>query len=99
MLPLRRNPILQSRQLSRFYTVSAATGRGVQRERGAVISPESVWRQIETGAGTSLNFEASRIGHPGCNRYALCLDANGTLYDAFPDASFITRLQTATAAM
>ena len=62
-----------------------------------VISPESVWRQIELGAGTSLNFEASRIGHPGCNRYALCLEANGALYDAFSDVSFITELQGATA--
>jgi hypothetical protein len=81
------------------FQLQAAAGRGVQRERGTVISPESVWRQIEVGAGTSLNFEASRIGHPRCNRYALCLEANGTLYDAFSDASFITRLQTATAAM
>jgi hypothetical protein len=79
------------------FQLQAATGRGVQRERGAVISPESVWRQIEVGAGTSLNFEASRIGHPGCNRYALCLEANGTLYDAFSDVNFITELQAATA--
>jgi hypothetical protein len=79
------------------FQLQAATGRGVQRERGTVISPESVWRQIEVGAGTSLNFEASRIGHPGCNRYALCLEANGTLYDAFSDVSFITELQAATA--
>jgi hypothetical protein len=79
------------------FQLQAATGRGVQRERGTVISPESVCRQIEVGAGTSLNFEASRIGHPGCNRYALCLEANGTLYDAFSDASFIAELQAATA--
>src|SRR5438128_2933824 len=79
------------------FQLQAATGRGVQRGRGAGISPESVWRQIEAGAGTSLNFEASRIGHPGCNRYALCLEANGTLYDAFSDTSFITELQAATA--
>lgn len=79
------------------FQLQAATGRGVQREHGAVISPESVWREIETGAGTSLNFEASRIGHPGCNRYALCLEANGTLYDGFSDVSFIAALQAATA--
>jgi hypothetical protein len=81
------------------FQLQAATGRGVQRERGVVISPERVWRQIEAGAGTSLNFEASRIGHSGCNRYALCLEANGTLYDAFSDVSFITELQAATAGM
>jgi pyruvate-formate lyase-activating enzyme len=81
------------------FQLQAATGRGVQRGRGVVISPESVWRQIELGAGTSLNFEASRIGHPGCNRYALCLEANDTLYDAFSDVSFITDLQAATAGM
>ncbi len=79
------------------FQLQAAAGRGVRRGRGAGISPESVWRQIEAGAGTSLNFEASRIGHPGCNRYALCLEANGALYDAFSDASFINELQTATA--
>jgi pyruvate-formate lyase-activating enzyme len=79
------------------FQVQAATGRGVQRGHCSGIAPESVWRQIEAGAGTSLNFEASRIGHPGCNRYALCLEANGTLYDAFSDVSFITELQAATA--
>jgi molybdenum cofactor biosynthesis enzyme MoaA len=79
------------------FQLQAATGRGVQRGRGAVISPESVWRQIEAGAGTALDFEASRIGHPSCNRYALCLEANGTLYDAFSDVSLISELQAATA--
>ena len=79
------------------FQLQAATGRGVQRERGTVISPESVWRQLELGAGTALNFEASRIGHPGCNRYALCLEANGTLYDTFSDAGFVADLQAATA--
>jgi hypothetical protein len=31
------------------FQLQAATGRGVQRERGAVISPERVWRRIEAG--------------------------------------------------
>lgn len=81
------------------FQLQAETGRGVQRKRSSVITLESAVKQIERGAGTSINFSASLIGHPGCNRYGLCLEANGRLYDAFDDPGFIARIQSATAGL
>jgi len=79
------------------FQLAADTGRGVTGNRGEAITPESVARQIEAGAGTSINFLASLAGHPACNRYAMCLAAGGRLFDAFDDAQFIGRMQSATA--
>jgi len=81
------------------FQLQAETGRGIQGKRSSLISLESVAAQIERGAGTSINFAASLVGHPGCNRYGMCLEANGRLYDAFDDPSFIARIQTATAGL
>jgi len=79
------------------FQLQAETGRGVQGKRSSLITLESVARQIERGAGTTINFAASLIGHPACNRYGLCLEANGNLYDALDDARFVGRAQAATA--
>ncbi len=79
------------------FQLQAETGRGVQGRRSVLISLESVAKQIERGAGTTINFAASLVGHPGCNRYGLCLEANGRLYDAFDAPAFIARIQSATA--
>jgi hypothetical protein len=49
------------------------------------------------GAGVRINFQTSLIGHPACNRYGMCLEANGKLFDAFDDAAFIGRMHSATA--
>jgi pyruvate-formate lyase-activating enzyme len=81
------------------FQLQAETGRGAQGKRSSVITLESVAMQIERGAGTSINFAASLIGHPGCNRYGLCLEANGNLYDALDDARFVGRTQSATAGL
>ncbi|SFN75769.1 radical SAM protein [Nitrosospira briensis] len=79
------------------FQLQADTGRGVQRERGARITQETLARQIELGAGTSIRFDASLVGHPSCSRYGMCLEANGSLYDAFDDSDLIARVQAATA--
>jgi pyruvate-formate lyase-activating enzyme len=81
------------------FQLQAETGRGVQGKRSALVTIESVARQVERGAGTSIRFMASLVGHPGCNRYGLCLEAGGRLYDAFDDAAFVARMQSATAAL
>ena len=78
------------------FQVQAQTGRGVH-EKQTTIGLDEVAAQIERGAGTSLNFHGSLIGHPRCNRYALCLAANGALHDALDDAGLVGRLQPATA--
>ncbi|HEV2039995.1 MAG TPA: radical SAM protein [Casimicrobiaceae bacterium] len=81
------------------FQLQADTGRGVQRARQASITVESVARQLEQGLGTRLELGASLIGHPSCNRYGLCLVANGRAYDALDDVRFIGRLQSASAAI
>lgn len=79
------------------FQLQADTGRGVQGERGLRITQETLARQIELGAGTPIRFDASLIGHPSCSRYGMCLEANGSLYDAFDDPDLISRVQAATA--
>jgi molybdenum cofactor biosynthesis enzyme MoaA len=81
------------------FQLQADIGRGVQRSRGQFITPDTVAAQIERGAGTSIEFAASLIGHPSCSRYGMCLAANGNLHDAFDDVHFVSSMQTATAAV
>jgi len=81
------------------FQLQADTGRGAQGKRSSLITLDSVAAQIERGAGTPINFAASLIGHPGCNRYGLCLEAGGRLHDAFDDPGFIARIQLATSAL
>jgi len=81
------------------FQLQAETGRGIQGRRSSLIALESVAAQIERGAGTRIDFTASLVGHPGCNRYGLCLEAGGRLHDAFDDPAFIARMQGATAGL
>lgn len=79
------------------FQIAADTGRGVNRTRGVAITPESVARQIEAGAGTPINFFASLVGHPACNRYGMRIEADGRLFNALDDARFTGRMLSATA--
>jgi hypothetical protein len=74
------------------FQLQADTGRGIDRERDDVISQASVIRSIERGAGTSINFDASPVGHTSCNKYAMCFEANGHLYNALDDSEFVARI-------
>lgn len=78
------------------FHIEAQTGRGVHDKKSA-ITLDSVAAQIEEGAGTPINFTSSLTGHPRCNRYGLCFEVNGALYDALDDPGFVGRLQSATA--
>lgn len=71
------------------FQLQADSGRGVLRHRDAIVTPQSVSEQICLGAGTAIDFDVPLIGHPRCNRYGFCLEANGNLYDLFDDADFI----------
>ena len=74
------------------FQLQADTGRGTDRERGSLISQASVRSQIEQGAGTSIDFDASPVGHSSCNRYAMCFEINGKLYNGLDDSDFVSRI-------
>ena len=78
------------------FNAQAATGRGVH-EKKTEITLDAVAAQLEEGAGTTINFRSSLAGHSRCNRYGLCFNVNGRLFDALDDGAFIARLQPATA--
>ncbi|MCH9046937.1 MAG: radical SAM protein [SAR324 cluster bacterium] len=80
------------------FQLQADTGRGVLRGRAQRINPESVAGQISEGAGVELNFDVPLVGHPRCNRTAICLEANGNLYNLFDDPAFAMGILQRTAA-
>lgn len=77
------------------FQLQADTGRGVDRERGALISQESVIEQINAGADADICFDMSPTGHASCNKYGMCLEVNGRLYNALDDSDFIERVLSA----
>jgi len=81
------------------FQLQAETGRGVLGARSALITPASVSEQIGRGAGAPLDFDAVRVGHARCNRYALALIVNGKVYDALDERRFIERYIAETAAL
>lgn len=80
------------------FQLQADTGRGVLRRRAEAVTIASVIHRLRAGAGgIPMDFDASRIGHPSCSRYALGLVVNGRVYDFFDDPAFVARMQRATA--
>jgi 7,8-dihydro-6-hydroxymethylpterin dimethyltransferase len=67
------------------FQLQAETGRGTLGRRSEAITVQSVQEQIEKGAGSSISFDALRVGHSRCNRYGMVLVANNTAYDALDD--------------
>lgn len=74
------------------FQLQADTGRSVLGRRSTAITPETVAAQISLGAGINVNFDAAQVGHSLCNRYAICLEAGGKLYNLFDDSSLTTWL-------
>jgi 7,8-dihydro-6-hydroxymethylpterin dimethyltransferase len=74
------------------FQLQADTGRGTQRERDTIISQASVIAQVEKGTGIHLNFDASPVGHTRCNRYTMCFEMNGKLYNALDQSPFVARI-------
>jgi hypothetical protein len=70
------------------FQLQADTGRGIAGSRPALITPDSVARQIEAGTGARLNFDTP-IGHARCNRYAACLVTGGRVHDLLDDQALI----------
>jgi molybdenum cofactor biosynthesis enzyme MoaA len=78
------------------FQLQADVGRSVLGHRDETIFIDSVLAKIQQGANTPINFDACRTGSPECNRYALCFEVNGKLFDLFRDTRFFGRMQHAT---
>jgi tetraether lipid synthase len=74
------------------FQLQAKTGRGVEGKRPLLITPDTVWKQLETGAGTTLNSKAIRAGHSECNRYAIGLRVGDEMQDLLEDTQTIGKL-------
>ena len=70
------------------FQLQADTGRGILRERDFIITQETVWAQIEKGAGVKIPFDSPIIGHSKCNKYAYLFEANGKLFNAWTEDNF-----------
>lgn len=70
------------------FQLQADTGRSVAGKRPLLITPDTVARQIEEGAGVGLNF-STPLGHARCNRYAAGLVAGGNMHDLLDDQTLI----------
>ena len=77
------------------FQLQADTGRGVLRQRDAVISQQTVIARISEGIGFPVDFDAAMVGHQRCNRYAALLSAGGRLFPLFDDPEFFAALFTA----
>lgn len=74
------------------FQLQAETGRGVLRDRAAIITVQSVSEQIKKGTGENLRFDVPLIGHRDCNHYATSLVVNDKCFDAFDDADYIRKM-------
>jgi len=74
------------------FQLQAETGRGVEGKRPLLITPDSVWKQLETGAGTTLNSKAIRAGHTECNRYSIGLRLGDEMQDLLEDTQTVGKL-------
>ncbi len=74
------------------FQLQADTGRGIDRERGPVISQDSVIAEINKGCGIDVNFDASQVGHKNCNRHSMLLVSNGNVYNALDASDFVGRI-------
>jgi molybdenum cofactor biosynthesis enzyme MoaA len=83
-------------RLAAFHP-QAQTGRGALGQRSPRITPASVIRQIERGAGAPLSFDTAHIGHSRCNRYAMGFVVNGRVYDVLDNKLLYARLVERTA--
>jgi len=71
------------------FQLQAETGRGVEGKRPLLITPDTVWKQLETGAGTALNGKAIQAGHSECNRYAIGLQIGDEMRDLLEDTQTV----------
>lgn len=88
-----------NRMRTASFQLQADIGRSVLGRRDGAISVDNVLAKIQKGASIPINFDACRTGSPECNRYALCFEVNGRLFDLLRDARFFGEMQRATAGL
>ena len=71
------------------FQLQADTGRSVLGGRPHFLTPHALAAQISRGAGMEVTFGFPAIGHGECNRYAICLEAGGRLYNLFAETPFL----------
>ena len=99
-IPALARFFVQHNDVVRFasFQLGADTGRGTASRRDALaITPESVCRAIEQGAGVALNFDALQSGHRSCNRYAMAWTIGSHAFDGLADGKFAARVMRDTA--
>jgi len=75
------------------FQMQADTGRGVLRQRdSALISQQTVIRQIEDGTGCALPFDAPAIGHSSCNKYTSVLVSGGAVSPLYDDPELFSEI-------
>jgi 7,8-dihydro-6-hydroxymethylpterin dimethyltransferase len=79
------------------FQLQADTGRGLLRGRPALVTPDTVGRQIAAGAGAQILFDTPGVGHRDCNRYAMTLVANGRVHDVYDNPDLINEFLDASA--
>lgn len=81
------------------FQLQADTGRGRAGASRLPITMDGVMAAIRTGAAADISFDTPLVGHPGCNRYAMTLVANGRVHTLCDDARLMTDLMAATVGM
>ncbi|MEE8436016.1 MAG: radical SAM protein, partial [bacterium] len=71
------------------FQLQADTGRSVLGGRPPFLTPDALASQISRGAGQELAFGFPAVGHGDCNRYVVCLEAGGRLYNLFAATPFM----------
>ena len=75
------------------FQLQADTGRGIAGQRSCLLTQQALEDRIAEGAGTPVDFDASLVGHPKCNRFAACLVVNGKVHEVFDNSEFVRRIQ------
>lgn len=78
------------------FQAQADTGRGTADKRAAIITQDTIWKQIEHGLETKLSHDAIIAGHKKCNRYGMSLVLNDKAHDLFNEPEFISELHAET---
>ena len=79
------------------FQLQADTGRGVLRERAEAITQARIEALMAEGIGFAPDFDAIRVGHPECNRFAMLFVAGGHAIDALAEARLVHRFVAVTA--